>query len=933
MIKINNLRTEYLENPMGLGVKTPRLGWKLHSDKFNVVQVAYEIQASTNIQFTQLVWESGKINSQSQLINYNGSELKSMMRIYWRVKVWSNYEESEFSLPAYFETGLYDTSEWIAKWIEPENEIDLDAYKPAPYLRKEFNVKKGLVFARAFMTARGIYRFYINGYDGTDDLFTPGFTSYYKRLQYQEYDITDFLYEGKNVLGIILGDGWWRGSNGALSLKNNFGYKVAFLGQLVLTYDDGSQEIIGSDESFKTSYGPILKSDLKSGEVYDARKECTGWNKPNFNDSTWKNVNITEDRLDNLISTSSVPVKRKERFAPIILKTPNGQTVLDFGQNISGYVEMKVQGPKGTEVVLIHGETLDKNGNFTLKNLEFFGEQNDFQEVHYILKGDNEESYEPYFTIFGFRYVLIKNYPGDIRKENFNAVAIYSVMEQTGTFTCSNPLIDKLVLNTIWSQKGNFVDVPTDCPTRERAGWTGDAQIFCRAASDLMNVYSFYEKWMADVASEQNATGSVGGAVPNVLSYQNADEMDRIFKAGHSPLFDMFLTRKPGESGMFDGSAGWGDAAVIIPWTMYLCYGDKKILEQQFHSAKAWVDYMDTCAKSANENYKDTPAYRTYTDGELDANYIWDTRFHYGEWLEADASDNDLGGGMKEFFIKQLTFSDPLVATAYYAYSTRLLSEIAEIIGKKEEGRKYFRLYQKVKRVYNKYFIQEDGSILDDRQAPNIRTLAFDLADEDKKQLVADRLAVMVKQNDYHLNTGFLSTPFILQVLADYGYTDIAYRLLEQETIPSWLYAVKKGATTIWESWRGITPEGEASGSLNHYSYGAVCNFLFAGVAGIRPNIEIPGYKHFTIKPIIGGTLTKALARYESIYGTIESSWEKTKDGIVYNFTIPVNTTATVMLPGSNNGVEKITEKLSNVHLEGDRIVFDVGSGYYQLKI
>ncbi len=929
MLEAVLLRTEYLENPLGLDVNKPRLGWKLRSDGTNIMQSAYRVQASKTDGFTNVIWDSDKVeSSRSQGVLYAGPELKSMERIYWRVKVWSNNEEEPaFSEPTFFESGLLLTSDWKAQWIEPEKEVDILAYKPAPYIRKEFTVKRGLVSARACFTAKGLYNFYLNGAEGTDHLFTPGFTSYYKRLQYQVYDVTPLLHEGTNALGVILGDGWWRGTTGGASLKNNFGYKVAFLGQLMLDYDDGSREVIGSDGSFKTSHGPLLKSDMKAGELYDARINIEGWNQPGYDDTYWEQVVVTEDGCGHLIGTRSVPVREKERFIPKLLRTPNGETVLDFGQNIAGWVGMKMQGKAGDKVTLIHGEALDRDGNFTLQNLAGHGTLEDFQEVHYILAGNGIESYRPQFAIFGFRYVLVKNYPGEVTPDNFTAVAVYSDLEETGDFSCSNPLINKLVSNSRWSQKSNFMEVPTDCPTRERAGWTGDAQLYCRTASDFMNVYPFFEKWMADLAAEQFLNGSVGSTVPTVIGHHSLEEWERFMKGNTDPMMAM-RRPKPGTASMLDGSVGWGDAAVIIPWTMYLCYGDMAILDNQFDSAKAWVDYMAACAKTANEEYKDSSAYQNYTDGELDADYIWDTKFHWGEWLEADTIFNDIVSAMTKS-----KGSLPYVATAYYAYSTRLLSEMAFELGKTEEGAKYEALYGKIKRVYNKYFIREDGYILEDRQAPNVRTLALGLVEEDKKQAVADRLAQLVVEQDYHLNTGFLSTPFLLQVLADNGYADIAFRLLEQDTCPSWLFAVSKGATTIWESWRGISPDGELSGSLNHYSYGAVCDFLYSSIAGIRPVWDKPGYKHFILKPMYGGTLTQASAAYESLYGTIRSSWGKTDLGVTYRFEVPANTTATIMLPGNQDDLKKVSTEFSDTRYEDGRIVFTAGSGDHMFSI
>ncbi|MFC4304323.1 family 78 glycoside hydrolase catalytic domain [Cohnella boryungensis] len=930
MLGVYCLRTENLNNPLGLDNKSPRLSWKIKSDDQNVIQNGYQVQASVSVGFEQLFWDSGKVLGRSQRIVYSGLELKSMDRVFWRVKVWDNYgNESAFGAPAFFEMGLLTGADWKAKWIEPEDEVNPDVYKPAPYIRKDFHVRTGLVSAKAYMTARGLYKFYLNGTEGTDHLFTPGFTSYYARLQYQAYDVTHLLKEGANAWGIILGDGWWRGSTGVV-LKNNFGYKVAYLGQLVLSYEDGSREIIGSDESFKTSFGPLLKSDLKAGEINDARIDVAGWNMAGFNDSAWTAVHIKDYGTDNLVA-SSLPVRAREKFSPRIIVTPNGETVLDFGQNIAGWVEMKVQGDAGTEVILVHGETLDKNGDFTLANLEHTGPMTDFQEIHYILNGQSEETYRPYFAIFGFRYVLLKNYPGELKAEQFTAVSIYSDMEETGDFSCSNPLINQLVSNSRWSMKGNFMEIPTDCPTRERAGWTGDAQLFARTATDFMNVYSFYEKWLADLAAEQFPSGAVASTVPQVLGFHSVDEYERVIKNVANPMVAMLASTKPGEPGYLDGSAGWGDAAVIAPWTMYLCYGDKSILERQYDSAKAWVEYMRTNAENRNEHYKDEAYYHNNTDGELDANYVWDTMFHWGEWLEADThqSTEQLGAEIQTRMFR----GDPLTATAYYGYSTRLLSEIAGILGKKEDSEQYTKLYEKIKRVYNHYFIKENGEILEGRQAPYVRVLAFDLAYEERKQAIADRLAELVVEQDYHLNTGFLSTPFILHVLAEHGYSDVAFRLLEQESSPSWLYAVTKGATTIWESWKGVSPEGELTLSLNHYSYGAVCNFLFEGVTGVRPLIEEPGYKHFVIKPWLGGTLTHAFARYESPYGTIESSWKKTDGGVDYRFVVPANSTATFMLNGSEKDLHRLQSNFNYVSYINGRVICEVGSGIYHIML
>jgi len=934
MLAVYALRTEHLENPLGIGERRPRLSWKLRSDRQDVMQVAYQVQAFPSEAASSPLWDTGRVeSSRSHGLRYDGPELRSGQRVYWRVRVWDNHGQvSEFSEPAWFELGLLEAGDWQASWVEPEEEVVPDAYKPAPYIRKEFEVGPGLVRARAYLTARGLYRFYLNGIEATDELFAPGFTSYYHRLQVRTYDITALLREGTNAWGIILGDGWWRGSTGAGSVRNNFGYKLALLGQLVLEYADGSTQVVGTDASFKTSIGPLQKSDLKAGEVYDNRIVLDGWSEPGYDDSSWRPVQEVSLGLNNLVASAGPRVCRHERFHPQVLRTPNGETVLDFGQNVAGWVEMEVEGPTGTEVVLVHGEALDRDGNFTLRNLAMFDQEvRDFQEVHYILRGEGRERYEPHFAFFGFHYVLLRGYPGDVRPEDFTAIAIYSDLEDVGTFECSHPLINQLVSNARWSQKGNFLDIPTDCPTRERAGWTGDAQLYCKTATLFMDVYAFFEKWLTDLSVEQYPNGCVGNTVPNVNGLHNVEEWERLRSTVQDPFMLMMLHR-PGEPSPIDGSAGWGDAAVIIPWTLYLCYGDREILERQYASAKAWVDYMAQRARESNELHRDKSWYSSYTDGELDANYVWDTGYHWGEWLEADlagAQDDEL----REELERRFREGDPLVATAYLAHSAGLLGRIAEVLGKVDDAERYAALSERVKKVYDKHFVPPDGRILLDRQAPNVRTLAFDLASESKRAAVAARLDELVREKGYHLNTGFLSTPFLLPVLVDYGYADTAFRLLEQETCPSWLYAITKGATTIWEQWDAVSPEGEVSGSLNHYAYGAVCDFLFSYVVGIRPRWEAPGYRRFILSPLPGGSLEWARATFESPYGTIRSSWERGSEHVTYRFSVPANTRAEVRLPAPPKALDYVATHHPDARYEEGRVVFEVGSGEYEVTI
>lgn len=894
-MKIIDLKTEYRTNPLGIDAVHPRFSWKIVSDQDCVMQQAYQLVCTCD---GKVLYDSGvRKSDQSVGVRYEGEELTSGMRVEWYVKVWTDQEQA-VSETAWFEMGLLKEEDWKAQWIEPEDEIDFMVMNPAPILRKAFHVKKALKKARIYQTAHGLYDFWINGNAGTKDKFNPGFTSYYHRLQYQAYDITELLQEGENVWSVILGDGWWRGIVGGTA-RNNFGYKLHFLGQIVLSYQDGSTEVIASDESFLTSYGGLVLNDMKAGNIYDAAKEPEGWKLPGFPAQGWKRVHLAASPFCDkklLIPSRSVPVVEREELIPEVIRDAKGDLVLDFGQNIAGYVKFTFRGCEGGRKITIqHGEDL-KDGAFSLDNIcmgLIFEER--IQQVDYIAKGDEVEYFCPMFTIFGFRYARILGYEGEIQKGDFRAAAVYSDMEETGDFQCSNTLVNQLVSNSRWSQKGNFMDVPTDCPTRERSPWTGDSQVYARTAADFMNVYPFFEKWMLDLNEEQLKSGKICNTIPATNTTQNPEEVKRKRKALEgADMSDTMVLVQLGDmehGGVLDGSAGWSDMATIIPYTMYLCYGDKQILENQYGAAKKHVDYMLNCAKDRNPMRADAPEYHTVTDGEPDGNYVYDTQYHWGEWLEADQSLETEMAAMERKFKNP----DPEVPTAFLCYGARLVSEMASILGFEEDAEKYRRIWERIRNVFNKYFIPENGIIKENRQAPNVRALAFEICAPEKRALLAEKLNEMIVKNDYHLNTGFLATPFILPVLTDMGYADTAYRLLEQETKPSWLYNVKLGATTILEEWCGMETH---TGSYNHYSAGAVCDFLFTRVCGIQPVLSRPGYKEFLLKPQVGGTLTEAKARYESLYGTIISEWKREGEQVKYTFTIPANTKARIQLPG-----------------------------------
>ncbi|HEL2056862.1 TPA: family 78 glycoside hydrolase catalytic domain [Streptococcus suis] len=756
----------------------------------------------------------------------------------------------------------------LAKWIC--NPIDSEDNKVVSVFRREFQVKQGLVGAKLHITSHGVYDVTLNAKSITDHKFTPGFTSYYHRIQIQEYDVISQLHVGNNSWLTTVGDGWWR-------WNNNFGYRLALWGQLTLSYADGSIEMVYTDESFEVGEGPIQKSDLQKGEVYDARITL----------GNWKRVEVETEQTDaDLIDNQSVPVREKEHFPAKLFRDTSGNLVADFGQNISGYVRMVLYNTQPGQVIRIkHGEALDLEGNFSTANCD--AGMKEFQEITYICKGGEREEYAPSFSYFGFRYALIQG----IETGEFTAVAVYSDMAQTGDFHCSNPLINKLVENARWSQKGNFLDVPVDCPTRERNAWTGDAQIYIRTAAYFMNVEQFFKKWLVDQRIEQYSSGKVGITFPSTSSVHNPIELVRV----QSTRPDMALAGPLGNGHIGEDSVGWGDSAVWLPYQLYLMYGDKKILEDHYETAKKWLEFSISCMKERNPKYEDKEWYK-----KGDGDYIYDTRFHYGEWNEPLPPEPAVielfkNGGKPEDFVKHMAkYGQPEVATAYTKRSCDNMAHIAEILNKLDDVARYKELSEKIKKAYNNYLVADNGEILKGHQAPYIRALALDMVDERKKPYVIKQLKQELENSNYHLNTGFLSTVYLLPVLCDNGLIEEAYKILEQTDSPGWLQPITVGATTIPENWDGFTNFRD---SLNHYSFGAVCQFFFEYIAGIRPIFEAPGFIEFELKPIPGGSLRWAEGSYQTKYGKINSKWKIENNVFLYECTIPENTIGHLTLP------------------------------------
>jgi alpha-L-rhamnosidase len=880
---VSELRCENLSNPLGIDKIQPTLSWQISSPRRNTYQSAYEIRVSSSVASLNkaTIWNTGKVQSdQSVFVKYRGQPLESGKTYFWQVRVWDGQNKaSDWSSAAHWQAGLLKASDWKAKWIQVGYKEDT-INQASPLFRKEFKTGRKLQSATAYITALGLYEATINGKRIGDAYLTPGWTSYSKRLQYQQYDVTALVKEGNNALGVMLGSGWYRGFIGFGGQHNFYGKDLALLFQLELTYVDGTSEIVISDNSWKSSTGSILNADIYNGETIDARLDKAGWNKPGYSDADWSGVRLRGGEGPNLIATSNEPVKKHEMIKGIkLITTPRGELVIDFGQNLVGWVEVKAKGNAGDKITLSHAEVLDKQGNFYIENLRPAKQQNIF-----FLKGGDIESFEPHFTFQGFRYIKVDGYPGDLKPENFTAMVLHSDMSPAGEFRCSQPLVNQLQHNIQWGQKGNFLDVPTDCPQRdERLGWTGDAQAFSRTATFNFNVHNFFSKWLKDVALDQ-VNGSVPFVVPNVLG--------------------------PGAS----GSAGWADAATIIPWNMYLAYGDRQVLEDQYESMKNWIGYMES--KSTN--------------------YLWNTGFHFGDWLfYRPFDDNDGRSAVTDKY---------LIAQCFFAHSTQLLVNAANVLGKKDDALRYSDLLAKVKEAFLKEYVTSNGRLISSTQTAYVLALNFDMLPESQRQQAAAKLVENIKSYNTHLTTGFLGTPYLCHVLSRFGYSNLAYQLLEQETYPSWLYPVKMGATTIWERWDGIKPDGTFQtpnmNSFNHYAYGAIGDWMYRVIAGIDTYDDAPGYKHIRIKPVIGGKMTYARADYQSNYGKVVSGWKVENGKLTMDVHIPANTKATIYVPAKvatdiSEGGKSLTAVKEVVVTGSDDgyIVMNVGSGVYQFVV
>lgn len=838
-MNIVRLRANHLENPVGYDLSDLSLSWVVEDTAAKRQDCAeIIISKDPNFSIDGIVYTSERCKAADSLSFQPDISLEPCTRYYWKVQVWGDNRETAVSETAWFETGKMDQP-WEAIWITPDLEDDVH-----PYLRKGFEIHGKIREARAYVSAAGIYELEINGQKISDEYLLPGYSAYDCWMQYQTFEVTEYLNEGKNAIGAILGPGWFSGRFGLGNIRGTYGTRMAFLCELVITMEDGHRIVIATDESWKSHPGPILTSGIYDGEHYDANLEIPDWSKASCDETSWSGVRPIELKIGPMAERLNPPIIKHESFKPVeIIHTPKGEIVLDFGQNMTGWVEFDAHIPKGSQVFLQYGELM-QDGCFYRENL-----RSAKAEYLYISNG-NPAHIRPHFTFYGFRYVKVEGV--DPRPEDFIAYVIHSQTDYLGEIITSDERVNRLILNARWGQKGNFLDVPTDCPQRdERLGWTGDAQVFSGTACFFADTAAFYTKYLKDLREEQKLLkGSVPIVVPRVKNQRDIGE-------GH-------------------GSCAWGDAATIIPWNVYLYFGDKSLLAKHYHAMKDWVDYIKR------------------KDDEDGGKRLWQTGMHIADWLALDNPDPDdiFTGGTDNYF----------VASAYYCYSAGLTAEAAKVLGKTEDAEYYGKLHEEIRSAIQREYFTPNGKISIDTQTAHVLALFMDLIPAGHRARVTESLKTKLIKKGVHLDTGFVGTTYLCRTLSNNGANEYAYKLLMNDDFPSWLYQVNMGATTIWERWNSLNPDGHVSStgmnSMNHYAYGSVVEWIVRDVCGLNPVLEAPGFRKAVIKPQPCGYLKSASLSYRSASGTYRSMWNFIDDDTLeFEFEIPFNCEAEIILP------------------------------------
>jgi alpha-L-rhamnosidase len=832
-----HLRVEHLSGPvLGTGDRRPRLSWRLPPGAAR--QDAYALEIDGRV-FDRIESDG------SVLVPWPGEPLSSRQRVTWRVKVWVDGTATDWSAPAWFETGLLEASDWIARWIQPA-----ETERAAHALRHTFRLDSVPARARLYATAHGIYETFLNGRRVGDVELAPGYTSYPTTLHVQVYDVRDLLQAGDNTWEVVLSDGWWRGRTGFFQGTDGFGSTLAFLGQL-----HADAEVVGTGPDWESATGPLLSADLMAGQIEDHRKGNGGW----------QAVSVIDDGFAVLAYSPAPPTRRVEELRPVAVTRPApDRQVVDLGQNINGWLRLRNLGPEGTELTIVHGEFLDPSGDVTQDHLtpDFFGDDRQVGMIDRVVAaGTPGEVFEPRQTTHGFQFARIEGHPGRLTPDDITGVVVHTDLRRTGWFRCSDERLNRFHDITEWSFRDNACEIPTDCPQRERAGWTGDWQLFIPTGAFLYDVAGFSLKWLRDVAAEQLEDGRIINYSPDPLRQHIS------------------------ETGMWlglQGSSGWGDAIVMVPWEMWRAYGDLDVLVELWPRMLSWIDF----AASAARLHRHTSRTEARPEAAPHEQFIWDGTYHWGEWIEPGGEPHD-----------HAQRDQGSVGTAFLFHSAALGARIGRMLGHDAEAARLEELAANVLAAWRTEFIGPDGALTPDSQANHVRALAFGLVPDELRARTAERLVELIRAAGTHLGTGFLATPYLLPMLADTGHLPVAYELLLQDTPPSWLAMVERGATTVWESWEGVDDEGRPRESLNHYSKGAVISFLHNYVAGITLLDGHPAYRRFRVAPRPGGGLTWAEAVHDSPYGRIESAWHLEGALLRLTVTAPPGTVAEIVLP------------------------------------
>ncbi|MFC0681534.1 family 78 glycoside hydrolase catalytic domain [Lysobacter korlensis] len=842
------VRIEHHREPIGIGEPDPRLSWSVRTDVPDWRQAAYELE----IEPAQgRVWSSGRVDSaESVLLPWGAAPLSSRERRTVRVRVWEQESDdpSDWSDATTVEAGLLEEPDWTAQLIQPlPMAASADRAAPAALLRREFVLERPIVRGRLYATAHGVYEAQLNGATVGDDVLAPGWSSYPHRLRYQTYDVTEMLVEGPNALGVLLADGWYRGYLGFGGKREVYGDRTGAFLQLEVEHPDGTRTTVASDGSWRTAYGPILRADIYNGETLDVRAELPGWSTAGFDDAAWAAVEVAALDVSTLVAPTGPPVRRIERVAVReILRSPRGKTLLDFGQNLVGRLRLNLPDAEaGTAITIRHAEVLE-HGELGTRPLRAA-----LQLDRVVLDGRGPREWEPKFTFHGFRYAEITGWPGQLDHGDVEAVVVHTDMRRTGSFACSDPLVTRLHQNVVWGMRGNFVDVPTDCPQRdERLGWTGDLAVFAPTAGFLYDTAGMLCSWLADLAAEQ---ADHDGVVPIFVPFAD------IAPPGFPPL---------------QPEAGWGDAAILVPWALYQAHGDTGLLADQWESMTHWL-----------------AAFETRAGADLD---FPEGGFMFGDWLDTAAPPDNPAAARTPW---------QCVALAYLAQSAGILSQAADLLGHDSDA--YRRLATRAAERFRAEYVTPSGRLAYPSQTAYALAISLDLLLPEQRAHAGRLLAEQVRADGFHIASGFLGTPYVCEALARSGELATAYELLLQRGVPSWLYPVTMGATTIWERWDSMLPDGTINAgemtSFNHYALGAVADWLHRTVAGLAP--AEPGYRRLRIAPRPGPGITSASAEHVTPYGPAAVSW--TLDGATFTLdvTVPANTTAEVFLPGEDEVV------------------------------